>query len=164
MQEPTIPDVTTREGFAAAAAPLDRLLLTVSHGVLHSWDEASDAVQTALLKAWRHRRSVKDSASFKPWLVRIVINESKNIARRGVTAELPETADETSADPDMQVDVRQAVDQLPEKYRLPVILFYYDDMTVADIAKALDLPRGTVVSLLHRGRERLRKELKDYGI
>ena len=42
-------DVTTREGFATAAAPLERLLLSVSEGVLHSWDLAADAVQSALL-------------------------------------------------------------------------------------------------------------------
>ena len=67
-------------------------------------------------------------------------------------------------DRDLQVDVRQAVYALPEKYRLPVMLFYFEGMAVADIAKALDLPQGTVISQLHRGRERLREELKDYGI
>ena len=50
-QGPNIPDITTREGFAAAAAPLSRLLLSVSYGVLHSWDLAADAAQSALLTA-----------------------------------------------------------------------------------------------------------------
>ncbi len=139
---PNTHDVTTREGFATAAAPLERLLLSVSYGVLHSWDLAADAVQSALLKGWRYRHSVKDVDSFKPWLVRIAINESKNMMRRGFTVEL--------------------VYALPEKYRLPVILFYFEDMAVADIAKALDIPQGTVISHLHRGRARLREELKDY--
>ena len=52
--------------------------------------------------------------------------------------------------------------ELPEKYRLPVMMFYFEDMAVADIAKAVDLPEGTVISRLHRGRARLREELKDY--
>ena len=164
MQERNEPDIISREGFAAAAASLERLLLTASYGVLHNWDAASDAVQSTLLKAWRGRRSVKDAAKFKPWLVKIAVNESKSIARRGFTAELTEPAAEQSADPDVRLDVQQAVDNLPERYRLPVMLFYYEDMTVADIAAALDLPRGTVVSLLHRGREQLRKELKNYGV
>ena len=164
MQGPNIPDITTREGFAAAAAPLERLLLTVSYGVLHSWDLAADAVQSALLKGWRYRHSVKDPQSFKPWLVKIAINESKNLIRRGFDLELKENVADTPKDRDLQVDVRQAVYDLPEKYRLPVMLFYFEDMAVADIAKALDLPQGTVISQLHRGRERLREELKDYGI
>jgi RNA polymerase sigma-70 factor (ECF subfamily) len=60
--------------------------------------------------------------------------------------------------------VQRAVYALPEKYRLPVLLFYFEDMAVADIARALDMSEGTVISHLHRGRARLREELKDYGI
>ena len=157
-------DITTREGFAAAAAPLERLLLSVCFGVLRSWDLAADAAQSALLKGWRHRHSVKDPASFKPWLVRIALNESKNMLRRGLTVELDESLTEEPPDRELRVDVREAVYRLPEKYRLPVILFYFEDMAVADIARSLDLPEGTVISRLHRGRARLREELKDYGI
>ena len=160
---PNTHDVTTREGFAAAAAPLERLLLSVSYGVLHSWDLAADVVQSALLKGWRYRHSVKDPASFKPWLVRIAINESKNLLRRGFPVELDENTVDEPVDREMRLDVRQAVYALPEKYRLPVILFYFEDMAVADIARALDIPAGTVISHLHRGRARLREELKDYG-
>ena len=163
-QGPNKPDITTREGFGLAAAPLERLLLSVSYGVLRNWDAAADAVQNALLRGWRHRHSVKDAGSFKPWLVKIAVNESKNLIRRGFAVELPETLTETPRDRDLQMDVRQAVYALPEKYRLPVMLFYFEGMAVADIAKALDLPQGTVISQLHRGRERLREELKDYGI
>ena len=157
-------DITTREGFAAAAAPLERLLLSVSYGVLRSWDLAADAVQSALLKGWRSRHRVKDTASFKAWLVKIVINESKNMMRRGFTVELDESTPDEPTDRDMRIDVRRAVYELPEKYRLPVLMFYFEDMAVADIAKALDLPEGTVISHLHRGRAKLREELKDYGV
>ena len=156
-------DITTREGFAAAAAPLERLLLSVSYGLLRSWDLAADAAQSALLKGWRSRHRVKDTASFKAWLVKIVINESKNMMCRGFTVELNENTPDEPTDREMRLDVRRAVYDLPEKYRLPIILFYFEDMAVADIAKALDLPEGTVISHLHRGRARLREELKDYG-
>ena len=161
-QGPQQLDITTREGFAAAAAPLERLLLTVSYGVLHSWDLAADAVQNALLKGWRHRHKVKDAASFKAWLVKIVLNESKNMLRRGFTVELDEKIADRPQDRDLQLDVQQAVYRLPEKYRLPMLLFYFEDMAVADIATTLDLPEGTVISHLHRGRARLKEELKDY--
>lgn len=157
-------DITTREGFAAAAAPLERLLLSVSYGVLRSWDLAADAAQSALLKGWRYRHSVKDPVGFKAWLVKIAVNESKNLLRRGFTVELDENLAQEPLDKELRLDVRQAVYALPEKYRLPVILFYFEDMAVADIARALDLPAGTVISHLHRGRAKLREELKDYGI
>ena len=163
-QGPKKPDITTREGFGLAAAPLERLLLTVSYGVLRSWDLAADAVQSALLKGWRYRHSVKDAGSFKAWLVKIAINESKNLLRRGFPVELDENTADEPVDREMRLDVRQAVYALPEKYRLPVILFYFEDMAVADIARALDVPEGTVISHLHRGRAKLREELKEYGI
>lgn len=162
MEGPNTHDVTTREGFAAAAAPLERLLLSVSYGVLHSWDLAADAAQNALLKGWRYRKSVKDAASFKAWLVKIAVNESKNLLRRGFPVELDENTADEPVDREMRLDVRRAVYDLPEKYRLPVLLFYFEDMSVADIARALDIPQGTVISHLHRGRARLREELKDY--
>ena len=155
-------DITTREGFAAAAAPLERLLLSVSYGLLRSWDLAADAAQSALLKGWRCRHRVKGAQSFKAWLVKIAVNESKNLLRRGFTAELDEDVADEPQDRELRLDVRQAVYALPEKYRLPVLLFYFEDMAVADIAQALDLPEGTVISRLHRGRARLREELKDY--
>ena len=161
---PNIQNVTTREGFAATAAPLERLLLSVSYGVLKNWDLAADAAQSALLKGWRYRHSVKDPGSFKPWLVKIAVNESKNMLRHGFPVELDENTADEPMDRELRLDVRQAVYALPEKYRLPVILFYFEDMAVADIARALDIPEGTVISRLHRGRARLREELKDYGI
>ena len=163
-QGPNKPDITTREGFTAAAAPLERLLLTVSYGVVRSWDLAADAVQSALLKGWRSRYSVKDPQSFKAWLVKIAVNESKNLLRRGYGAELPEDVADVPRDRELSIDVQRAVYALPEKYRLPVLLFYFEDMAVTDIARALDMPEGTVISHLHRGRARLREELKDYGI
>ena len=163
-QGPNEPDITTREGFAAAAAPLERLLLSVSYGVLHSWDLAADAAQSALLKGWRYRKSVKDAAHFKPWLVKIAVNESKNMLRRGFSVALNENLAGEEKDREMKLDVRRAVYALPEKYRLPVLLFYFEDMSVADIARALDLPQGTVISHLHRGRAKLREELSEYGI
>ena len=164
IQGPNQADITTREGFAAAAAPLERLLLSVSYGVLRSWDLAADAAQSALLKGWRYRHSVKDPAGFKAWLVKIAVNESKNLLRRGFPVELDENLAEEPLDKELRLDVQQAVYALPEKYRLPVILFYFEDMAVADIARALELPEGTVISHLHRGRAKLREELKDYGI
>ena len=132
-QGPNKPDITTREGFGLAAAPLERLLLSVSYGVLRNWDAATDAVQNALLKGWRHRYSVKDTGSFKPWLVKIAVNESKNLLRRGYGAELPEDVADVPRDRELSIDVQRAVYALPEKYRLPVLLFYFEDMAVADI-------------------------------
>ena len=64
----------------------------------------------------------------------------------------------------MRSDVNRAVLRLGEIYRVPIMLFYYEDMKVQEIADVLELPKGTVLSRLSRGRDILRKELRDYGV
>ena len=64
----------------------------------------------------------------------------------------------------MRSDVNRAVLKLGEIYRIPIMLFYYEDMKVQEIADILGLPRGTVLARLSRGRDILRKELKEYGV
>ena len=64
----------------------------------------------------------------------------------------------------MRSDVNRAVLRLGEIYGVPIMLFYYEDMKVQEIADVLELPKGTVLSRLSRGRDILRKELRDYGV
>lgn len=64
----------------------------------------------------------------------------------------------------MRSDVNRAVLRLGEIYGVPIMLFYYEDMKVQEIADVLELPKGTVLSQLSRGRDILRKELRDYGV
>lgn len=59
--------------------------------------------------------------------------------------------------------LRQAVNTLPEKLRVPVILHYAGDMTTDNIGKSLGIPKGTVLSRLHKARELIRKEMEKYG-
>lgn len=152
----------TEDGFAEAVNGLRRLLFYVSYSVLGDRESCADAVQNALLKAWSKRSSLRDPGKFKSWLVKIVLNESKALAMRPRTCELNEAMPAEDGNTDERADVKAAVMRLKEKYRTPVILYYYEDMTVDQIADALGLPKGTVVSQLSRAREQLRKELRDY--
>lgn len=101
---------------------------------------------------------------FKSWLAKIVLNESRLIARRPQSLPLEETVAAESYDTEIKIDVADAVMRLDEKYRLVIILFYYVDLPVNEIAELLNIPKGTVVSQLSRARELLRKELKEYGV
>ena len=152
----------TESGFSDAVSGIQRLLFYVSWSVLGDSEACADAVQNALLKAWSRRSSLRDAGRFKSWLVKIVLNESKSLASKPRHAELNESMPAESADADVGADVKAAVMRLGEKYRAPVILYYYEDMPVEQTAEALSLPKGTVVSRLSRAREQLRKELRDY--
>ena len=152
----------TESGFSSAVSSIQRLLFYVSWSVLGDREACADAVQNALLKAWAKRGSLRDAAKFKSWLVKIVLNESKALAVKPRHGELNDSMPAPGDDPEARTDVAAAVMRLDEKYRAPVILYYYEDIPVEQIADSLGLPKGTVVSRLSRAREQLRKELSDY--
>ena len=155
------PNVRTADGFAAAVKQIERLLFAASYSILGNGDACADAVQSALLKAWENRGSLRDGAQFKSWMVRIVQNESKNYLRKRPNLPLDETIPCAEEDQN-RFDVKQAVNALPESARLIVMLYYFERYSVRDICALLDLPEGTVHSRLSRAREHLRKELPDY--
>ena len=128
--------------------------------------DAEDLCSEVFEKVFRKMGDYDEGkAAVGTWIYTITRNTVIDYYRKTrPTAELDENLADAPTDRDLRLDVRQAVYRLPEKYRLPVILFYFEDMAVADIARALDIPEGTVISHLHRGRARLREELKDYGI
>ncbi len=162
QQRNDAPDILTAEGFGTAVKRIERLLFAASYSILGNSDACADVVQSALMKAWESRNSLRDRAQFKSWMVRIVQNESKNYLRR--KPNLPLDDNMTGAEADQaQLDVKNAVNALPESARLIVMLYYFERYSVKDICAVLHLPEGTVHSRLSRAREQLRKELPDYG-
>ena len=154
--------IRTERGFSEAVMSCERLLFSVSWSVLNDRELCADAVQNAVLKAWKRIGTLRDPGRFKSWLVRIVLNECMNLKKKPTPLPLTEDIPEASRDSDLDIDVRRAVSKLDEKYRIPVVLYYYEEMPVNDIAAAMGIPKGTVLSRLSRAREFLRKELKDY--
>lgn len=161
MDEARYP-LSTERGFSEAVLQCERLMYSVSFAVLRDRESCADAVQNAILKAWKHLGKLREPEKFKSWLVKILLNECRSMKRR--QAPLPLTEDLPAGAPDREttLDVRRAVMSLDEKHRLPVVLYYFEDMPIDQIAAALGLPKGTVLSRLSRARDALRKELKDY--
>lgn len=155
-------DIRTAEGFASAVKQIERLLFAVSYAILRNNDACLDMVQNALMKAWENRNSLKNRAQFKSWMVHIVQNESKNYLRRKPNLPLDEGMIGVEQD-QAQLDVKRAVNALPQSARLIVMLYYFERYSVREICVLLDLPEGTVHSRLSRAREQLRKELPDYA-
>lgn len=156
------PNLQTADGFAAAVKQIERLLFAVSYSILQNSDACADAIQSALLKAWEKRASLKHGAQFKSWMTRIVQNESKNYLRKRPNLPLDENVP-CSEEDQARFDVKMAVANLPESARLIVMLYYFERYSVKDICILLSLPEGTVHSRLSRAREQLRKELPDYA-
>ena len=138
-------------------------LFCICYALLPERADRDDAIQEALIKAWRRRGTLRDLALFETWLTRIASNECKNILRRRKytpTAELDESipaARDASPDPAL----RDALRSLDFKLRLPVVLHYADGYTIAETARILGVPTGTIKHRLQRARTILKEQLKE---
>ena len=133
--------------------------------------DAEDLYQDTWLKVLKEIRRYDESRPFEPWLTQICVNTYRNELRRLSRAPFVqfssnETRDQlfaTLAAPEQKdhLDLYRAIDALPEKIRLTVILFYFRDMDVNQTAQTLGIPPGTVKSRLSKARTLLREVLTD---
>ena len=134
-------------------------LYAMAYMLTRSQTDCEDAVQEALLKAWRRLATLREEQYFESWLMRIVINECKTIhrkrARRGEMPLEAYVALPASPEPELYM----ALKALPEKYSLTLTLKYISGYTVEETAQILRLPKGTVASRLNKAKMLLRKEL-----
>ncbi len=148
--------------------------------------DAEDVVQETYLKAYRGYGSFKEGTNLKAWLYRILtntyINKYRKAQRRPNEVELgelqdmylyrrlgeqsgaTESAERQALDMFVDDDIIKAIDALPEAFRLPVLYADVDGFSYKEIAEILDIPIGTVMSRLHRGRKALQRELYDLAV
>ncbi len=154
----------------------DRLVHSLEH-CLGSREDALDAAQQAFTLAWRKLASFRRQSSFYSWLYRIARNAAVSSLRRqqlpsGSLEQMNEAAGFEPADrhgdsaPDhaMQQEenirlVRQALQQIPEEFRSPLVLKEIDGFSYEQIAEVLDIPLGTVRSRIFRARQELIERL-----
>ena len=132
-----------------------------------SADDAADLTQETFCKAQRQLDQLRDPSRSKAWLFSILRNAYLHSARAAkqrrqlpldLVGDLPETLPEPL--PEVEPErLQQALDDLPEVFRTPVILYYFDDFSYRDIAEQMDLPIGTVMSRLARAKGYLRNRL-----
>jgi len=162
-----------RRGDERAFAELVRMHQDIAFRVAYliSGDEAEDAVQDGVLKAWRALRRFRSDAPFRPWLLRIVANEARNRRRSaGRRAELalragredvsggaapsPETSVLAA---DERARLLTALEALPDDARLALACRYLLELSEAETAAALGVRPGTVKSRVSRALDRLRE-------
>lgn len=122
-----------------------------------------DVVQEVFLRFLKSDKNFEGDEHIKAWLLRVTLNCSKNVflsSWHKKTVPLSERADEPTFDKTEISDVYNAVMELPGKYRAVIHLFYYEDMSVDDISKSLNINVSTVKSQLSRGRMLLKNKLK----
>lgn len=136
---------------------------------------AADAVQEALLRAYRSLRSLRGEAAFRPWFTRILVNEAAKQSRRWrkllliftgqspdrslVHANLQETPEAILEAREEQAGLWQAVQQLSTAHRTVLVLRYWEELSEAEMAAVLSIPPGTVKSRLYHARAALEQML-----
>jgi RNA polymerase sigma-70 factor (ECF subfamily) len=146
--------------------------------------DAEDLVQETMLRAYRSFDRFEPGTNLKAWLFRILTNAYINVYRKrqrepqkvsqddvedfDLYQELKDHDPQFSATPETIVldslvdsDITDAIDDLPEQFRLAVVLSDIEGFTYAEMAEIMDVPMGTVMSRLHRGRKALQKRLWD---
>ena len=153
----------TRDEFADAVTRHSRRMYRAARAVLDSGADAEDAVSQAILQAWQSLDKLRDREAVGPWLVRIAVNCAYAQRRRqGRVVYLDDLPQEPAARETICHDgLWEAVCALPPDRRAAVVLFYYEDMSVEQIAKCLGVPKGTVKSRLSRARKQLKEMLCD---
>ncbi|MCS6883353.1 MAG: sigma-70 family RNA polymerase sigma factor [Oscillochloridaceae bacterium] len=150
---------------------------SIAMSVLKNPEDAADLTQEAFIRLFRALPQYNGESRFTTWLYRLVVNLCRDeLRRRGrQVAIAPPSSDDEEADQlasiadddrwanpaealdtrELRDQVRQALGQLEEHYRLVLTLYYFEDLKYTDIAEILDIPLNTVKSHIRRGKERL---------
>ena len=141
----------------------------IAYSVVGNWEDAEDVVQDAALAAWQAIERYDPSRAFRPWFLRIVSNAALDqLRRRRVRRAEPLTESVAHRGPSpehhaeravLRGHLQRALDTLPDRQRLAVVMFDVDGMSHAEIAAVMDVPEGTVRSYVFHARRALRKQL-----
>lgn len=150
-----------RQWFCGQVEQHKTALYRLARSILHNDEDAKDAVGEAVCKAFASLSSLRQRDSFKPWLMRITVNEAYNIlSHRRRVVSLEDWGAEPSVQSSGGDSLWPLVQALPDTLRAPVTLFYYDDLTTAQIAVVLGIQEGAVRTRLTRGRQMLKELLE----
>jgi len=146
------------------------LAFRVARGVLHNAADAEDTAQEALLRAYRRFERLRDRSRFRAWLVRMTFRLALDHARSARRREQRETlwavavpkpsVEAMAASNEFGRRVAEAMESLPEKSRLVLLLSSIDGHSLEEVAELLQVPVGTVKSRLHSARKRLAEKLR----
>lgn len=131
-----------------------------AYTLLRNEADAEDAVCNAILNGYEHLGQLKNPKKFKSWMLTITKNEALKLRCKRVGLPGDEAVEQLLPPAyDNHNELWDIVQTLKEEYRIVIVLFYYNDLSLRDISDVLDIPIGTVKSRLDRGRKLLKDAL-----
>ena len=179
--------MSSQEQFTSDAMQYAPQLFSTALRMTRNRSDAEDLVQETYIKGWRSFHTFQDGTNLRAWLFRIMtntfINKYNAKKRKGTEVELDDVEElflykrlgsidqsqlGSSAEDQMlelftDDEVKNALEALPEDFRMPVLLSDVDGFSYKEIAEMLEIPIGTVMSRLHRGRKAMQKMLYEYA-
>jgi len=179
--------MSASEKFTSDAMQYAPQLFSTALRMTRNRSDAEDLVQETYIKGWRSFHTFQEGTNLRAWLFRIMtntyINKYNAQKRKGTEVELDDVEElflykrlgsidqsqlSSSAEDQMldlftDEEVKNALESLPEDFRIPVLLSDVDGFAYKEIAEMLEIPIGTVMSRLHRGRKAMQKMLYEYA-
>ena len=179
--------MSAQEAFTANAMQYAPQLFSTALRMTRNRSDAEDLVQETYIKGWRSFHTFQEGTNLRAWLFRIMtntyINKYNVQKRKGTEVELDDIEElflykrlgsidqsqlSSSAEDQMlelftDDEVKNAIESLPEDFRIPVLLSDVDGFSYKEISEMLEIPMGTVMSRLHRGRKAMQKMLYEYA-
>lgn len=130
--------------------------------ILKDEDDANDAIQEALYSAYKNYYSLREKSYFTTWIIKILINKCYNIINKNkkiayIDDTIIQNTESSEDNYEIENSLEWVLNQIDKDLKEIVVLYYYDDFSVADIANILEIPQGTVKSRLSRAREQIKE-------
>ena len=151
----------TKDEFAQRILAMTDVLYRIAWSQLRQQADREDAVQETIRRAWEKQESLRDERYMQTWVIRILLNVCRSQQRRAQRMLPTEDVPIIQADTQQSTPLLDALFTLEEKFRLPLQLRYVEGYSVAEVARMLRLPEGTVKSRLSRGRNKLKALLNE---
>lgn len=147
--------------FSALIKAYEKDLYRVSIAMTKNEDDALDCIQETILQAYTSIKNLKNNQYFKTWLIKILINKCNALLQKNKKlVELNSyIIEKTTIENEDRLDIKNSIENLEDDLRLIVILYYYEDLSIKDIAESISIPEGTVKSRLSRARNKLKEML-----
>lgn len=180
-------NMTTREDFTHDAMQHAPQLFSTAMRMTRNRSDAEDLVQETFIKAWRSFATYQQGTNLRAWLFRIMTNtyiNKYNAQQRKPTetelddieelflykrlgavdqSQLSQSAEDQMLSLFTDDEVKKALEELPDQFRIPVLMSDVEGFSYKEIAEILEIPLGTVMSRLHRGRKLMQKMLYEYA-
>ncbi|MDE6626328.1 MAG: RNA polymerase sigma factor [Lachnospiraceae bacterium] len=140
-------------------------MFRLAYSIVLNKEDAEDVVSETILKAYSHLAELRNIKKMKSWIFQILVNESRAYKKRRNRVQLvdnPVCFERKENDRQASYDLLDFVYQLEDIYRDVTILYYFEEFSVKEITKILNVSGGTVKSRLFRAREKLKKFITAY--